>query len=65
MDKEEMIWIASVVVEKRLDYETLNYSDYMYGNEDKTDEVWDYVSECLEVGIMAFKEKYSEYKMYF
>ena len=65
MDKEEMIWTASVAIGKNMDYETLYYSDYMNGKEDLTDTVWDYVSECKEIGEKDFREKYSEYKLYF
>lgn len=64
MEKEEMIWIASVAVAKNIDYEKLYYSDYMYGNENLTDEVYKYVIECKEIGTIAFYEKYKEYKLY-
>lgn len=65
MEKSEMIWIASVAIGKKLDYETLNYSDYMYGKEDFTDDVYEYVIECDEIGMIAWKEKYKDYKLYF
>ena len=64
MEEKEMIWIASVAIGKRLDYETLNYSDYMYGNEKYTDDVWEYVTECEDMGQIAWKEKYCDYKLY-
>lgn len=64
MEQKEMIWVASVAIEKNLDYETLYYSDYMYGNESLTDEVYKYVTECKDIGEKAFREKDSEYKTY-
>lgn len=64
MNNKEQIWVASIAIGKNYDYETLKYSDYMYGNEDKIDDVWDYVEECKEFGEKAFREKYSEYKLY-
>ena len=64
MDKAEQIWIASVAVGKKLDYETLYYSDYMNGNEEYTESVYEYVVECENIGRIAFNEKYSEYDLY-
>jgi hypothetical protein len=64
MDTEEMIWIASIALGKNLDYETLRYSDYMYGKEDLTDKVYEYVDEAKDIGLKKFHEKYSEYKMF-
>lgn len=64
MNKEEIIWTASIAFAKNMDYETLYYSDYMYGNGDYTDEVYDYVIELKEIGRAAFYEKYKEYKLY-
>jgi len=60
MNKEEMIWIAKKAIEKRMDFETLKYSDYMYGKESLADEVWQYVEECDEIGRGAFYEKYPD-----
>lgn len=59
-----MIWIASVAIGKRLDYEKLYYSDYLYNKTEFADEIWDYVTECDEIGQVAWKEKYKEYKIY-
>ena len=64
MEKAELIWIASVALGKNLDYETLQYSDYMYGNESHTDEVWEYVISARENGMAWFREKYKDYKLY-
>lgn len=64
MEKQEMLWIASVAIGKNMDYGTLMYSDYMYGKEDLTDDVWEYVIECKEIGTTSFYEKYKEYKLY-
>jgi len=60
-----MIWLASVAIGKKLNFETLKYSDYLYGKESLVDDVWKYVKECEEIGTIAFKEKYSQYKLYF
>ncbi len=64
MELTEKIWIASVAVSKNMNYEDLKYSDYLYGNEDLIDDVWNFVEECKEAGTKAFYEKYKEYKLY-
>jgi len=64
MEKKEMIWIASVAIAKSIDYETLRYSDYMYGKEDLTDDVWEYVEEARENGMNWFRETYADFKLY-
>lgn len=60
MDKKELIQIALIAIRKRMDYETLKYSDYLYGKEDMIDDVWEYVEECEEIGSIAFNEKYKD-----
>lgn len=64
MELEEIVWIASVAIGKRLDYETLRYSDYMYGKEDEIDTVWELVTECDEIGRGAWRAQYHMYKQY-
>jgi hypothetical protein len=64
LTKEDIIWIASKYAEKDYGYEQLHYGDDLYGNEDKTDEVWEYVDEYNDIGRIAFREKYKEYKLY-
>ena len=64
MDKAEMIWIASVAHGKDIGSEDLYYSDYLYGKEECFDEVMEYVQEWNDFGEIAFREKYSEYKLY-
>ena len=59
MDKHAMIQIAFRAIDKKMDYEQLKYSDYMYGKESLTPEVWEFVEECEEIGTKAFKEKYN------
>ena len=59
-----MIYVASVAIGKRLDYETLMYSDYMYGHEKLMDDVWEYVEEAEENGMKWFRETYKDYKLY-
>jgi len=60
MDKQEMIWIAKRAIDKRMDFETLKYSDYMYGKESLTDDVWEFVDECSRIGTDAFYKKYPD-----
>lgn len=64
MEKSEMLWIASVAIGKNMDYETLKYSDYLYGKEAFADDVYQYVTECRKIGEDAFREKYKEFKLY-
>lgn len=61
---EEKIWIASVALGKNLSFETLKYSDYMYGKESQTEDVWKYVKEGKDNGIIWFYETYRQYKLY-
>ncbi len=56
-----MIQIARMAIEKNMDYETLKYSDYMYGKESLTEDVWQYVEECREQGTTWFYKEYAEY----
>ena len=58
MEESEKVRIAKIAIYKNMDYEELKYSDYMYGQEDFTDEVWEYVKECQEEGTKAFYAKY-------
>ena len=58
MENKEKIQIALKAIEKNIDFEELYYSDYMHGNESQTDDVWEYVVECKDIGLIAFKEKY-------
>lgn len=60
MTKDEMLFIAKRAIDKRMDYETLKYSDYMYNKECLTGDVWEYVEECDRIGRTAFYEKYPD-----
>jgi hypothetical protein len=64
LSKSEMIWIASKAFEKNISYEDLYCSDDMYGNENQIDEVYEYIIEAKDIGRVAWREKYSEYKLY-
>ena len=64
METAEMIYKASYAIGKKLGFEELKYSDEMYGHEDLTEEVWEYVNECVQIGVVAFKEKYKGVPMY-
>lgn len=59
MNEQELIIIALAAINKNMDFETLKYSDYMYGKEEETDDVWEYVVEYKEIGSIAFSEKYN------
>ena len=54
----EKIKIAILAINKNMDFETLKYSDYMYGRENETASVYAYVLECRKIGEDAFYEKY-------
>lgn len=64
MEKDEQLWIASWCWYKGYDYEQLYYCDYMNGQEEFTNDVWEYVDELNEIGRIAFYEKYKEFKLY-
>jgi hypothetical protein len=61
MTKKEMIRIALCAINKNMSFETLKYSDYMYGKEILTDEVWEYVTEASDMGMIWFNKTYNEY----
>jgi len=62
MNAERMIEIAKIAIQKSLTYEELYYSDYMYGDEKSTDEVWEYVEEAKDIGMGSFNRKYHNSK---
>jgi hypothetical protein len=64
METSEMIYLASKFAEKGLDFETCMYCDDLYGQEDEIDPIWEYVIEYKEIGSIAFKEKYKDFKLY-
>lgn len=65
MTTERIIWIATWAFDKGYDYETVMYSDFLYGQPDPVcDEVWDYVIELKEIGKNQFYKKYKEFKLY-
>ncbi len=64
MEKSQMVWIASKYAEKGYDYEQLKYGDDLYGKEELADGVWEYIEEFKNIGRIAFREKYKEYKLY-
>ena len=61
MTEEEKVKIALTAIDKGLSYEELYYSDFMYGREDKTDEVFEYVVEARDEGLTDFYKKYEKY----
>jgi len=64
MEKKEKVWIASVALGKNYDFETLKYSDYMYGNEQYTEEVYEIVIEAREKGTEWFRKEYKDFQLY-
>lgn len=64
MEKAELIKKASYAIMKGYDYEKMMYCDVMYGKESFIDEVWEFVEEAQEIGLIAFREKYKEFEMY-
>ena len=64
MEESEKIRIASLAVGKNMAFDELYYCDDMYGHEDMTDDVWEYVTECKEIGSIAFREKYKDVELY-
>jgi len=64
MTESEKIYAASYAIGKNLDCDQLRYSDVMYGKEDQTEDVWEYVDECASYGSVAFREKYKEHKLH-
>jgi len=64
MSKDEMIYTATLAFNKSMSRDELYYSDYMYGSENLTNEVWEYVIELREIGKQEFYEKYRDYSLY-
>lgn len=64
MEKQEILYMTTKAIAKGWNTDKLEYSDDMYGREEYTDEVSEYMDEYLEVGRKAFYEKYKEYKLY-
>ena len=66
MTNAEIIWLATFVISKRLDYEEFMYREEVANCTDgELDEVWYLVEECREIGESAFKKKYRDYTLYF
>ena len=60
MEQQEMIRIAKRAINKRMDFETMENGDDLYGKEKFADEVWSFVVECDEIGRVAFWAKYPD-----
>ena len=59
MTKQEKQKLALKAIDKKWDFEDLKYGDDLYGKEHLAGKVGEYVEECEEIGIKAFKEKYN------
>lgn len=64
MEQAEKIWIASKYAAKGYDKDQLRYGDDLYGKEELTDEIWEFVEEYKAIGSIAFREKYKKFKLY-
>ncbi len=64
MKTEEKIWLASKAFNRGWDFEKLKYSDDLYGREDLADDVWNYVDEMRDYGLINFRESYPNVKLY-
>lgn len=60
MEQDEKIQIAKIAFDKGWDFETLKYSDYLYGKEQFADDVYGLVEERKQIGLLKFQQKYSE-----
>lgn len=58
VQESELLWLARLAIDKHFNFETLKYSDYLYGREQLADAVWDFVEECQAIGRTAFDKKY-------
>lgn len=65
MKESEMIYLASKAVDKNWSIDDLSWCYELQGRREFVDRVWEYVIEIMEIGKLAFKEKYIEYKLYF
>ena len=60
MNQKEMIRIAKRAIDKRWNFETLEYSDDLYENKEYAEKIGEFVEECGNIGKIAFYEKYPE-----
>lgn len=58
MTEKQKIDIAKTAMDNNMAVEDLRYSELMYGKEELTDDIWDYVEECQRIGSYRFYEKY-------
>ena len=59
MNEDQKIKLARKAVDKGWDFETLKYSDYLYGKENDAESVWEYVKLCKSIGTVAFDARYT------
>lgn len=69
MEKQKMIWIASKYTAKGYSQEQMRDGDDCYelnGEEGRAikDTIAEYMEEIVDVGRIAFYEKYKEFKLY-
>lgn len=65
MDKETLIFYATIAIYNGYSFEQMKDSDYFHGKEDQIIECWKYVDLCNHIGKEAFRERYANYKMMF
>lgn len=61
---KDLVYLASIVIGKDMDFETFKDSDYCYLDPDLAEAVWVYVEECKEIGTIAFHNKYKDHQIY-
>ena len=60
MNRQESVQIARVAIAKRWDFETIKYSDELYGREYEAEDVWEYVEQHDRIGSIAFDNIYGD-----
>lgn len=65
MTKDKALWLATWIDYKGYDFEKFSYCDNAYNlTDEQKEEVWEYVIELNEIGSIAFREKYKDYKLF-
>jgi hypothetical protein len=65
MTEVEKIFLASKAFSKNWDFEELKYGDDLYNKTHFADDIWKYLEEIEIIGVILFKNKYKDIKLYF
>tara|TARA_R110000744_G_scaffold161893_1_gene278476 strand:+ start:91 stop:306 length:216 start_codon:yes stop_codon:yes gene_type:complete len=61
MEEKEKIKIALMTIEQNMSYGDLKDSSYTYGKSAHlSEEIWSYVTEASENGLLNFRNKYAD-----